>query len=201
MSAPGPESIPFSADPRSRRPAKRRSLSPTSSQAASLNALFAKPDQTIAVPASTPGRRKAHLPEIYSNVQGSSAGAGSGEFHVYKASRRREYERLKDMDEALRQEKERDEFERSRAERLGRDEEKTKKNRGRREKMKARKARRGGNNTGGCCSAGVESAVQSSTGHEPDSAVGEDTSTRDAAQPGGGTPSSDQAGLVIHDDD
>ena len=38
-------------------------------------------------------------PEIVSNVQGSSAGAGSGEFHVYKASRRREYERLKLMDE------------------------------------------------------------------------------------------------------
>lgn len=33
------------------------------------------------------------------NVQGSSAGAGSGEFHVYKAGRRREYERLKAMDE------------------------------------------------------------------------------------------------------
>lgn len=33
------------------------------------------------------------------NVQGSSAGAGSGEFHVYKQSRRREYERLKLMDE------------------------------------------------------------------------------------------------------
>lgn len=33
------------------------------------------------------------------NVQGSSAGAGSGEFHVYKASRRREYERLKLLDE------------------------------------------------------------------------------------------------------
>ena len=33
------------------------------------------------------------------NVQGSSAGAGSGEFHVYKASRRREYERLKIMEE------------------------------------------------------------------------------------------------------
>ena len=33
------------------------------------------------------------------NVQGSSAGAGSGEFHVYKASRRREYERLKMMEE------------------------------------------------------------------------------------------------------
>lgn len=33
------------------------------------------------------------------NVQGSSAGAGSGEFHVYKASRRREYERLKLMED------------------------------------------------------------------------------------------------------
>ena len=33
------------------------------------------------------------------NVQGSSAGAGSGEFHVYKQNRRREYERLKIMDE------------------------------------------------------------------------------------------------------
>lgn len=33
------------------------------------------------------------------NVQGSSAGAGSGEFHVYKQNRRREYERLKLMDE------------------------------------------------------------------------------------------------------
>jgi hypothetical protein len=33
------------------------------------------------------------------NVQGSRAGAGSGEFHVYKASRRREYERLKLLDE------------------------------------------------------------------------------------------------------
>ena len=43
-------------------------------------------------------------PEIVANVQGSSAGAGSGEFHVYKASRRRENERVKMMDDELRKE-------------------------------------------------------------------------------------------------
>ena len=32
------------------------------------------------------------------NVQGSASAAGSGEFHVYKHSRRREYERLKMME-------------------------------------------------------------------------------------------------------
>lgn len=37
--------------------------------------------------------------DMIKNVQGSSAGAGSGEFHVYKANRRREYERLKIMEE------------------------------------------------------------------------------------------------------
>jgi hypothetical protein len=36
------------------------------------------------------------------NVQGSSAGAGSGEFHVYKQARRREYERLKIMSDKTR---------------------------------------------------------------------------------------------------
>jgi hypothetical protein len=40
--------------------------------------------------------------EMMKNVQGSSAGAGSGEFHVYKQSRRREYERLKIMTDKTR---------------------------------------------------------------------------------------------------
>ncbi|RYP62869.1 hypothetical protein DL770_009520 [Monosporascus sp. CRB-9-2] len=144
MSGEGPESIPTSADPRSKRPVKKRALTPLSAQSAHLEALFAKPEQEIRIPppaASSSGRRDLPPPpEIVTNVQGSSAGAGSGEFHVYKAARRREYERLRRMDEEVRREREQAEFERAREERERRDGEKTRRNRERREKMKARKA-------------------------------------------------------------
>ncbi|KAK8086923.1 hypothetical protein PG994_001897 [Apiospora phragmitis] len=142
MSGEGPESIPTSADPRSKRPTKKRALTPVSEQAATLDALFARPEQEIRLPSDRPSRGGlAPPPEIVTNVQGSSAGAGSGEFHVYKASRRREYERLRLMDEEVRLEKATEEFERNREELEHRDEEKTRRNREKREKMKARKAK------------------------------------------------------------
>lgn len=72
------------------------------------------------------------------NVQGSSAGAGSGEFHVYKASRRREYERLKMMEESARKEAEDAQFERKRKEAEEQAAAKTAKNRARRQKKKER---------------------------------------------------------------
>ncbi|KAF2089247.1 DUF1168-domain-containing protein, partial [Saccharata proteae CBS 121410] len=101
MSEPIPESIPTSADPRHQRPAKRRQLNnPTAIQGANVEALFAQPDREIVLPSDAKRAVTfAAPPEIVANVQGSSAGAGSGEFHVYKASRRREYERLRLMDE------------------------------------------------------------------------------------------------------
>ncbi|KAI8964959.1 hypothetical protein F5Y11DRAFT_314164 [Daldinia sp. FL1419] len=157
MSGEGPESVPTSADPRSKRPTKKRALTPVSAQAHEVEALFAKPEQEIRIPDASTASRKRGLPpppEIVTNVQGSSAGAGSGEFHVYKASRRREYERLRRMDEEVSQEKAKEEFERSKEEREKRDDEKTRKNREKREKAKARKAKGkngggGGNNDGG----------------------------------------------------
>jgi hypothetical protein len=64
-----------------------------------LERLMKDPSKPAFLP--PPPKEKSIRPprEMIKNVQGSSAGAGSGEFHVYKASRRREYERLKLMEE------------------------------------------------------------------------------------------------------
>ncbi|KAH7397692.1 DUF1168 domain protein [Cadophora sp. MPI-SDFR-AT-0126] len=146
MSEPIPESIPTSADPRSKRPVKKRALSPRSQTASAITTLFSKPDQEIRIPGPTSltphSNPNGGPPEIVQNVQGSSAGAGSGEFHVYKASRRREYERLRSMDEEVRKEEEGAAWEREKREREERDREKTRKNREKRERLKRK---RGGN--------------------------------------------------------
>ncbi|UNI19970.1 hypothetical protein JDV02_006112 [Purpureocillium takamizusanense] len=214
MSGEGPESVPTSADPRSHRPTKKRALSPLSAQAASLDALFAHPDRPVRVPPSATsaagggggksgGGRAAAPPETVAHVQGSSAGAGSGEFHVYKASRRREYERLRVMDEELRREKGQEEFERLKKERDRRDDERTRKNREKREKMKARKGKKGkggtvggGNNNGLDAARGTGPATDGQhAGHDKNDRAergGADQAPNAATQP---------AGLIIHDDD
>ncbi|RPA93358.1 DUF1168-domain-containing protein [Choiromyces venosus 120613-1] len=140
MSEPIPESIPTSFDRRSHRPTKRRALSPVSAQAATLTALFAKPDREIHIPKPGAPRALPPPPEIVANVQGSSAGAGSGEFHVYKAARRREYERIRLMEEEVRREAEEKAFREKVDETKKRDAAKTEKNRRRRRKQKEGKA-------------------------------------------------------------
>ncbi|KAI2631678.1 DUF1168-domain-containing protein [Xylaria nigripes] len=141
MSGEGPESIPTSADPRSKRPTKRRALTPLSAQAKGVDALFARPEQEIRTERPNAAPRLAVPPEIVTNVQGSSAGAGSGEFHVYKASRRREYERLRRMDAEVAREVADAEFERGTEEKRRKDDEKTRRNREKREKKRRAKER------------------------------------------------------------
>ena len=161
MSEPIPESIPTSADPRSRRATKKRALTPVSQQSAQVDALFAHPERSVTIPNPSKARTLAPPPEVVANVQGSSAGAGSGEFHVYKAARRKEYERLRMMDTETKREEADREFEDKREELRRADEEKTKKNKARREKQKARKDKakaKSNVRSGVDCSNGVQHA-------------------------------------------
>jgi len=133
----------------------RHALTPVEKQRAQLDRLLKDPAKPAYVP--PPPKEKSIRParEMMKNVQGSSAGAGSGEFHVYKSGRRREYERLKMMDEQAQkvgvlvhpllemllnkmQESFTAEFERKRKEAQDAAEAKTAKNRGKRQKKKER---------------------------------------------------------------
>jgi len=155
MSERIPESIPTSADPRSRRLTKkaRGATTPLSLQNAAVTALFEKqPDIQIPTSSTQAARTSASLPpppEIVANVQGSSAGAGSGEFHVYKASRRREYERVRLMEEEDKVEKANKAWNEKREREKKRDEARTSKNQRRREKMRSKKGKEEAQDGGG----------------------------------------------------
>jgi hypothetical protein len=198
MSEPIPESIPTSADPRSKRPIKKRALTPVSKQAENLEALFAHPDKEINI--SAPGAKTlAPPPEIVANVQGSSAGAGSGEFHVYKASRRREYERVKMMDDEAQKQEDDREWELKREEQRKKDEEKLSKNKKRRQKAKERTNKKKSGTAGeegskmdtDASKSGVESKAQNGT--KGDSAQN--------GTEGGEVQAIEENGIVIHDED
>lgn len=91
---PNPESHPASTGP-----VNRHAPTAVERQRTQLDRLLKDPAKPAYVP-NAPKEKGIRPPrEMMKNVQGSSAGAGSGEFHVYKASRRREYERLKLLDE------------------------------------------------------------------------------------------------------
>lgn len=195
MSEPIPESVPTSADPRSQRPIKRRAVGPRDVHASEVEALFAKPDRDIKIPGtSTLSTSLSAPPEIVANVQGSSAGAGSGEFHVYKASRRREYERLRAMDEEVQKESDEKAFLERKAEQEKRDNEKTEKNRAKRAKALARKkGKKGGKPEGEV--EGKKKLVPNANGVR--TADGE----KDDEDEGGEVKNTEEIGLVIEDDD
>lgn len=132
------------------------------------------------------------------NVQGSSAGAGSGEFHVYKASRRREYERLRAMDEEVIREEGEKEWEVKKGEREKKEEKRMGRNRARREKAKGRKttAAAGKKSDSGDGGDGKKKGLGSRKGPEKNG-DGEDVDLVDVQVEG----KVDEIGLTIHDED
>ncbi|CAF9923829.1 MAG: hypothetical protein GOMPHAMPRED_003459 [Gomphillus americanus] len=197
MSEPIPESIPTSTSRLSHRPTKRSkshhaSSNAISSQSHSLAVLFANADREIIIPPVSSKTATTQPPppppEIVPNVQGSSAGAGSGEFHVYKASRRREYERLKAMDEEVKWEEGEREWTQKKLDATKKEEKRMGKNKARRQKAKERKAGKG-KDSGGEEKAKMEKGKSGEAGD---------------ARPEGATAASplpEEVGLTIRDED
>lgn len=79
----------------------RHAVTAADKQKMQLERLLKDPAKPAFIPTAPQDKTIRPAREMMKNVQGSSAGAGSGEFHVYKAGRRREYERLKLLDDQV----------------------------------------------------------------------------------------------------
>ncbi|XP_053688281.1 PRKR-interacting protein 1 homolog [Sabethes cyaneus] len=114
-------------------------------QRAKLEKLMKNPEKPVIIPESPRERDfSSTVPAFVRNVMGSSAGAGSGEFHVYRHLRRKEYARQKHIQEKSRCELLDEEFQQKLQHNREVMEEKTAKNRAKRLKKKAKqKANRG----------------------------------------------------------
>ncbi|KAF2903046.1 hypothetical protein ILUMI_03143 [Ignelater luminosus] len=115
----------------------------TDLQRLKLEKLMKNPDKPILIPERPKERGMPAVPEFVRNVMGSSAGAGSGEFHVYRHLRRKEYARQKFMKERGERERLEDEYHQKLEDNKRKAEEKTAKKRAKRlkrkQKMKTKK--------------------------------------------------------------
>ncbi|CAH8494679.1 unnamed protein product [Schistosoma turkestanicum] len=66
---------------------------------------FAHPEEAIVTPELSQPQLPKPPPEFVRNVWGSAAGVGSGDFHIYRGIRRREYTRLEMIEKTAEEER------------------------------------------------------------------------------------------------
>lgn len=112
---------------------------PAEEQRLKLERLMKNPDKPAPIPDRPKEWNPRAPPEFVRDVMGSSAGAGSGEFHVYRHLRRREYQRQDFLDKmAEKQDKDVEYLEKLKQNNQAA-EERTAKRRKKREKLKQKK--------------------------------------------------------------
>ncbi|XP_023118495.1 PRKR-interacting protein 1 homolog [Amphiprion ocellaris] len=112
---------------------------PAEEQRLKLERLMRNPDKMAPIPDRPKEWNPRAPPEFVRDVMGSSAGAGSGEFHVYRHLRRREYQRQDFLDKmAEKQDKDLDYLDKVEQNKQ-KAEERTAKRRKKRDKLKQKK--------------------------------------------------------------
>lgn len=99
-------------------------------------------EQATTASATATGNNEFVRPEKVENPYGSTAGAGSGNFHVYRHARAREKDRLKKMDDTEYEQKAEADFQEHLDQKERIDESKTEKNRKKRQRAKEAKRRK-----------------------------------------------------------
>lgn len=110
-----------------------------------LEKLMENPDKPVVIPPRQDSKckKQREAPDFVRNVMGSSAGAGSGEFHVYRHLRRKEFARQRMIEEEARREELDSEYQ-ARLERNRKEaEERVERNRLKRLKKKQKMKRKG----------------------------------------------------------
>ncbi|XP_030576856.1 PRKR-interacting protein 1 homolog [Archocentrus centrarchus] len=112
---------------------------PAEEQRLKLEKLMRNPDKPAPIPDRPKEWNPRAPPEFVRDVMGSSAGAGSGEFHVYRHLRRREYQRQDFLDKISEKQNKDDEYLNKLEQNKQSAEERTAKRRKKREKLKQKK--------------------------------------------------------------
>ncbi|BFZ18720.1 hypothetical protein BsWGS_21759 [Bradybaena similaris] len=148
---------------------------PVDLQRLKLEKLMKNPNKEIIIPEKSKEKSLRPPLEFIRNIWGSSAGAGSGDFHVYRGVRRREYARQKFIKEKAEKEEQDAEYKKKLEQHKKEAEERAAKNRAKRlkkkQKLKAKKLKKNKGDAGKKTSSGddVESGSSADEQEKPSS--------------------------------